>query len=75
MEVVETHDENILLDGWSLDLYGSRNRGGLGVSKDIWKKGVVEVDAGVFVTKELKHLLDLKVKPELSLGVSVKGRF
>ena len=75
MEVAETSSKNVLLDGWSLDVYGSKCRGGLGVSKDIFKNDKIEIDAGVFVTKRLKDLLDEKIRPDVSLGISGQWRF
>ena len=75
MEVVESSSKSVLLDGWSLDAYGSLKRGGLGVSKDIFKNDKMEIDAGVFVTKRLKDLLDMKIKPDVSIGVSGRWRF
>ena len=75
MEVVESSSKNVLLDGWSLDAYGSKKRGGLGISKDIYKNDKVEIDAGVFVTKRLIDLLDMKIRPDVSIGVSGRWRF
>ena len=75
MEVVESSSENVLLDGWSLDVYGSKKRGGLGIAKDIYKTDVVEIDAGVYATKRLTDLLDMKIKPDVSIGISGRWRF
>ena len=75
MELVESSSKKKILDGWSLDVYGSRKRGGLGIAKNILKKDLIEVDVGVYVTKRLKDLLDFKVKPNVSVGLSGKWRF
>ena len=64
-----------MLDGWSLDLYKSRKRGGLGVSKDIFKNDKIEIDTGVFVTKRLHHLLNYKIRPDVAIGISGRWRF
>ena len=75
MELVESSSDRVLLDGWSLDAYVSNKRGGLGIAKDIYKNDIVEVDAGVYVTKRLKDLLDFKIKPNVSFGISGRVRF
>jgi len=75
MEVLESSSKKLILDGWSLDVYGSRKRGGLGVAKDLYKNDVVEIDAGVYATKRLKDLLDSKIKPDISVGISGRWRF
>lgn len=75
MEVIESSSKHVLLDGWSVDIYGSKKRGGLGIAKDIYKNEVVEIDAGIYATKRLKNLLDLKIKPDVSIGISGRWRF
>ena len=74
MEVHKSYSKNIFLDGWSLDIYGSRKRGGLGIAKDLYVNDFVEVDAGVYVTQRLKDLLKQQLKPEVSIGISGKWR-
>ena len=75
MELVESKHKSVLLDWWSLDVYGSKKRCGVGVAKDLYKNERIEIDAGVYVTKRLKELLDFKVRPDVSLGLSGRWRF
>jgi len=72
---VESKHKKKILDGWSLDVYGSGKRCGLGVAKNILKKDLIEVDVGVYATKRLKDLLDFKIRPDIGIGLSGRWRF
>ena len=69
---MKTEHKNFVLDGWSLDAFGGRRRAGLGISKDIFKRDMFEIDVGIFVTQDVKDLLkgSLALKP--SIGISGK---
>jgi hypothetical protein len=75
VELFETKSGKKILDGWSLDVFGGSKRCGLGVAKDVFKRKKLEIDAGVYVTKRLKDVLDFKIKPEVSIGLSGQWRF
>lgn len=73
IELVTTEHKNKILDGWSLDVFGGRRRAGLGISKDIFKKNMFEIDAGIFVTQDVYDLLEGNLALKPSIGIS--GRF
>ena len=75
IELIESTSRSWLLDGWSLDAYGSSRRCGLGVAKDIFETDLIQVDAGVYATKRLVDLVKTHVTPDLSFGISVKRSF
>ncbi len=76
IELLESKsDRRWILDGWSLDAFGSRKSLGLGVAKDLYKNELIEIDAGVYVTKEMKKFFDTKFPVEVSVGLSGSWRF
>ncbi len=55
---------------WSLDIYTGKKDIGIGVSRNLYKNRI-EIDAGIYVTKEYRDLFSKNVN--VSIGLS--GRF
>jgi len=71
-ELYETKGENWLTSGWSLDLITTRNRGGLGIAKDIYKSDSMEVDLGAYVTQDYEELFQGNINPRLGIGMGMR---
>ena len=73
IEILEIKGEKYLFSGWSLDIYASKNRAGLGIAKDIYDSDFFEVDVGLYASRRLKDFLDSKT--EISVGFSAGWKF
>jgi len=52
---------------------GTKGSVGAGISKDVYKNDLIEVDAGLYVTKKVQDIFKQPKKmPELKLGLSAK---
>jgi len=71
-EMIKSESNTFILDGWSIDCFGGKERLGVGVSKDLIKKDAYMIDAGVYATKKVIDLLTLRKKPEIMAGISVQ---
>ena len=63
------------LKGFALDITGNNSMVGIGVSKDIYANEVIELDAGIYATKNVEKLFNMKKLPDIRIGASVKWRF
>ena len=75
IEMIESKSDKWILDGWSVDAFGSRRSLGVGVAKDLLKRKLIEVDAGIYATKKMVGFFDKKIKPEIRIGFSANYRF
>ena len=60
--------------GWAFDVTGNKNLIGVGISKDIYKNSFLEVDGGLYITKDVDNLFNMKKMPDLKFGLSGKLR-
>ena len=70
-ELWESQGKSWLTSGWSLDAITTPTRGGIGIAKDILKRGGVEVDLGVYATQEYEDLFRGRFAPQLGVGLSI----
>jgi len=75
LELVESKHDKWILDGWSVDAFGGKKSIGMGVAKDLWSNDLVEVDAGVYVTRPFKDFFDKNTGLNVSAGISAGFRF
>lgn len=69
IELLESKSDKWILNGWSLDAYGSDNRLGVGVAKDLYENKLFEIDAGVYATKEFKNFF----KNPINVNIGISG--
>ena len=70
-ELVESKGDTWLTRGWSLDVITTRERGGLGVAKDLHKSELLEVDLGGYVTQDYEDLFGGRYAPKFGVGLNV----
>ena len=75
LEILESKSKKWLLDGWSLDAFGSKKSIGLGISKDIYKNDLIEIDAGVFITRKAAEFFNKNFPTDVRIGLSGSFRF
>lgn len=75
IELIDSESDKWILDGWSVDAFGSKKSLGLGVAKDLWKNDSVEIDAGVYATRSLKDFFTSKAVNDIKIGLSGTWRF
>ena len=82
LALVETKHKKWILDSVSVNVYGGKNlktkdyTAGIGVEKKLFDiKSLINIGAGVYMTKPVKELLDLDVKPDVKFGISGSWRF
>jgi len=68
----ETKGEHWLTSGWSLDAVATPARAGLGVAKDLYTRGSLEVDLGAYVTQDYDRLSRGKFDPALGVGLAIR---
>jgi hypothetical protein len=69
---VETEGDHWLTSGWSLDAITTPTRGGLGVAKDLYEGGGLEVDLGAYLTQDYADLFRGEFDPAFGVGLSVR---
>jgi len=72
VELLESRGRSWLTRGWSLDAIATPARGGLGIAKDLYSRGSLEVDLGGYVTQEYDALSRGEFGPALGIGVNVR---
>lgn len=75
MEVVESESDKWILDGWSLDLYGSKEKFGLGVAKDIYSNDWIEIDAGIYAVRSMVDFFKAGEPTDIRVGFSGSWSF
>ncbi len=58
VEALDTKSKLWILDGWSIDGFGNKKNIGIGIAKDLYKTKLIEIDAGIYATKELKNFFN-----------------
>jgi len=71
-ELLESKGENWFTKGWSLDAITTRERGGVGIAKDLYKSELLEVDLGAYVTQEYESLFEGHFAPRAGIGLNVR---
>jgi len=74
LELLKSKSKKPILKGTSFDLYSSKKRGGVGISKDIIDTQIFDLDAGIYLTKTWDTMFSAR-KPELGAGISVRFMF
>ena len=80
--IVESKSKIKILDKISIDVFGGKNLktnkviAGVGVMKKLVNiKDLIDVGAGVFATKPVADFLNMKVRPDFSVGISGSWKF
>ena len=70
-ELLESRGKNWFTRGWSLDAITTRERGGLGIAKDLYKGDLLEADLGAYVTQDYGDLFEGRFEPRFGVGLNV----
>ena len=70
-ELWSSKGDRWLTRGWSLDAITTRERGGFGIAKDLYKSTALDVDLGAYVTQDYADLFEGHFNPRLSVGIGL----
>lgn len=78
VNLIKLKNRKKILDGWTVDLYGGYRKKertlGIGVNKNIIENDLMEIGAGLYITKPLRNFLE-KQNTNFCFGVSGKWLF
>jgi len=75
IEIIESKSDIFILDGWSFDIFGGKKNLGIGIAKDLYFLNSMEIDAGVYITKEASKIFNSSCPSEIKVGLSGSWRF